>query len=164
MIRARWHNGTFLPMSNHPLGLNEGELVFLEYERDRSMNSHRHQFAAINEAWANLPERLMGYPWAATAETLRKHALIETRYCDVGVLVAASAAEAQRMAAYARQMATLAHGYAIVATDGAVVRVFTPQSQSRKAMGSKVFQESKTAVLDWIADQIGVKSHELEQQ
>ena len=162
MIRARFQNGAFVPMTNHDLGLAEGELVFLDYARDRSTNSHNHQFAAIAEAWQNLPEHLMAFPWAATAETLRKHALIQTRYCDVGVMVAASKAEALRMAAYAGQLATQAHGYAIAATDGPVVRVFTPHSQSRKAMGAKVFQESKTAVLDWIADKIGVKSHELE--
>lgn len=162
MIRARWRNGGFFPLMSGDTGLSDGELVFIEYHRDRSIKGHNHQFAVIHEAWLNLPERLSEMPWAATAETLRKHALIKTRYCDVGVMVAANNAEALRMAAYAGQLATAAHGYAITATDGPVVRIFTAQSQSRKAMGAKVFQESKSAILDWIAVEIDITSQELE--
>jgi hypothetical protein len=153
--RARWMNGGLRLLTNQPPELAEGETVIVEIERARSMRSHRHQFAEIAEMWATLPESMAELPYAQSPETLRKHALIVTGYCDVETIDAGTKAAAARIAAYVGDLARKAHGYAIVKVEGPVVRCYTPHSQSVRAMGSETFQESKTKVLDWIAARIG---------
>jgi hypothetical protein len=128
----------------------EGEIVRLTVEAERSWRSHNHQFATIADLWANLPERLAAMPYAKSAETLRKHALIECGFADCETIDAGSKAAAERVAATVGRLANLAHGYAIVAISGPVVRCYTPQSQSVRAMGGKEFTRSKHAVLEWI--------------
>lgn len=132
-----------------------GEVYRMVEHHDRSMNSHRHFFAAINEAWKNLPDELLDeYP---TPEVLRKKALIRKGYRDERTLVCSSKAEAQRVAAFI----VPTDEYAVVTFRDAVVRVWTAQSQSVKAMGAKDFQQSKSDVLDFIADLLGVSTDEL---
>ena len=46
--------------------------------------------------------------------------------------------------------------YAVVTVREAVVRVYTAQSQSVKAMGAKAFQDSKTKVLDALGYRIDI--------
>ena len=53
------------------------------------------------------------------------------------------------------------HGYAMKVGARPHQTVWVPQSQSQRAMGGKRFQESKQAVLNWIAAQIGVDAEEL---
>jgi hypothetical protein len=132
-----------------------GETYTMAPVEDRSAASHRHFFAAVNEAWANLPEG-MGetYP---TAEHLRKAALIRAGYRDERSIVCASKAEALRVAAFIKPM----DEYALVAISEAVVRVFTAQSQSLRAMGKAAFQKSKDDVLEALAAMIGVRAEEL---
>lgn len=132
----------------------EGEIVVMSVEAERSMRSHNHQFAQIEECWRTLPESLAQMPYAKSAETLRKHALVVTGYADCETIDAGSKAAAERVSAYVGRLATQAHGYCIVTVSGPVVRCFTPQSQSIRAMGSKEFQASKTKVLEWIEDLI----------
>lgn len=53
-----------------------GEKYHLVPHYGRSENSHRHQFAAIHDAWANLPSDMhMLFP---SSESLRKWALIKS--------------------------------------------------------------------------------------
>lgn len=132
-----------------------GELYRLVEHHDRSMNSHRHFFASIAEAWKNLPDEMLDeYP---TAEHLRKRALIRKGYADERSFVCASKAEAQRMAAFMKPM----DDYAVVSVREAVVRVWTAKSQSVKAMGNRDFQQSKSDVLDFVAGLLGVTADEL---
>ena len=132
-----------------------GEVYRLVEHHDRSMNSHRHFFASLNEGWKNLPdEKLDEYP---TPEHLRKKALIRKGYADERSIVCASKAEAQRMAAFMKPM----DDYAVVSVRDAVVRVFTAKSQSVKAMGNRDFQQSKSDVLDFVADLLGVTTDQL---
>jgi hypothetical protein len=132
-----------------------GEPYCLVPHEERSVNSHRHYFAAINEAWSNLPEDLVEqFP---TPERLRKYALVRAGYADERSIVCASKAEAQRVAAFIRPM----DQYAVVTVSESVVRVYTPQSQSMRAMGKKAFQESKDKVLNVIAQMIGVSAETL---
>lgn len=128
-----------------------GETYKLVEHHDRSANSHRHFFAVIAEAWSNLPDHcLEAYP---TGEHLRKKALIWKGYRDERTIVAASAAEAQRVAAFVKPM----DDFAVVTVKDAVVRVWTAKSQSTKAMGAKDFQASKSDVLDFVDDLLGVE-------
>lgn len=128
----------------------EGEIVTIAAENERSAQSHRHMFATIHDLWVTLPDSVAEMPYARTAETLRKHALVVTGYADCQTIDAGSKAAAERIGAYVSTLANQAHGYAIVKVSGSVVRCYTPQSQSVRSMGSKRFQESKTAVLEWI--------------
>lgn len=132
-----------------------GERYMLAEHHERSGNSHRHYFAAVHDAWMNLPEdQAERYP---TSEHFRKTALIRTGFRNERSLVAASNAEALRIAAFIRPV----DEYAIVIVKGCVVIEYTAKSQSQKAMGKEDFQASKQAVLDWCAEQIGVPPEQL---
>lgn len=159
--RARWDNGTLRLMANNLPDLDAGEIVTVTIERGRSLNSHRHQFAFIREAWSSLPEALQGAPWAETPETMRKHALIATGYHQSYTLDCGANATAQRVKTALVSAEAGKHGYAIGRVRGPVVTVWTPESQSMRSMGGKRFQESKTAILDWMAAQIGVSPEAL---
>lgn len=132
-----------------------GEVYRLAVQEHRSQASHSHYFAAIHEAWMNLPEHLA--EWFPTAEHLRKHALIKAGYRDERSIVCNSKAEAQRIAAFIKPM----DEFAVVTTHEAVVTVWTAKSQSKAAMGKQVFQESKNKVLDVLAEMIGVQPETL---
>ena len=159
--RARYMNGTLRLLTNGPIGLDEGEMVFVSIDRARSAVNHKHQFAWIKDAWLNLPETAQGQPWADTPETLRKHALIATGYHQSLTLDCGANATAQRVKAALLAAEVKAHGYALGQVRGPVVRIWTPESQSMRAMGGDRFKESKAAILDWIAAQIGVSPEEL---
>lgn len=159
-IRARWADGCFRPLGDHASRccqpLADGELISLTIERGRSERSHRHQFAWVAEAWRNLPESEQDAPWAASPETLRKHALICTGYAHSAAVDAGSAAAAQRMVPLLTSLATTAHGYALVQARGSSVVVWTPESQSLRSMGADRFKASKDAILTHIAGLIDV--------
>lgn len=132
-----------------------GEVYTLVAHEVRSQASHNAYFAAVSRAWQNLPEHLAErFP---TAEHLRKYALIKTGYHDERSIVAASKAEAQRIAAFIRPL----DDFAIVTVSEAVVTVYTAKSQSMRAMGKAVFQASKEAVLALLADMVGTTPDEL---
>ena len=132
-----------------------GEIVVVTVEAERSWRSHKHQFASIRDLWANLPESMSEMPYAKSAETLRKHALIVTGHADCETIDAGSKAAAERVGAYVGSLAGRAHGYALTKISGRVVRCYTPHSQSVRAMGAQTFQKSKTDVLEWIEGLIG---------
>ena len=124
----------------------EGEVVVLAAENERSMRSHRHFFSALHDLWLNLPERHAGAPWAQSSEHLRKYALIRTGYADSQSFPCSTAAEAQRWASRLRPL----DEFSVIVVEGSTVVRFTAKSQSVKAMGSKVFNASKQAVLQFI--------------
>lgn len=133
-----------------------GEVYTLsEVDPARSMASHRHYFAAVYEAWLNLPEG-DAERWPS-ADHLRKYALIRAGYRDERSIVCSSKAEAQRIAAFIKPI----DDYALVAVSEAVVRVYTAKSQNIRAMGRKVFAESKDAVLGILAGMIEVSKEQL---
>jgi hypothetical protein len=133
-----------------------GEVYTLtEADHGRSGASHRHYFASVYEAWLNLPE--IDAERFPTADHLRKYALIRAGYCDSREIVCASKTEAVRLGAFVKPM----DPYALVAVAGPVVRVYTAKSQKPRAMGRKVFQESKDAVLGVLAGMIEVSREQL---
>lgn len=160
-FRARYENGSFRILANAAPDLDDGEIVFVSIERGRSANSHKHQFAWLKDAWANLPESVAGLPWAETPDTLRKHALIATGFFQTYTLDCGAEAAARRVKAALVSAEANSHGYAIGRVSGPVVQIWTPRSQSVRAMGGKVFQESKSAIMEWIADKIGVTADQL---
>lgn len=160
-IACHWDGRAFVPLRQSAGQCTErfgaGEIVLLDVQEERSALSHRHYFAAIREAWANLPELYDGR-WPSP-EHLRKWALIQSGYSDERSIVCASKAEARRMAAFIQPC----DEYSIVLALGSVVRVFTARSQSLRAMGKAEFQASKDHVLETISKLIGTTAGELEQ-
>lgn len=154
----RWDGSAMVPI--RPRAADRayviGQEYILEIVEPRSGAQHRYYFAAVAEAWRNLPEALSDE--YADAETLRKKALIRTGYRDERSIVCASKAEARRMAAFIAPM----DRYAIVDAREAVVRVWTAKSQSVRAMGKKEFGESIEAVLAFCAGLIGVAPADLQ--
>lgn len=153
-IGAIW-DGSALVLRSDP-GLDVGERVTVEITRARTGQTHRHQFAWVREAWETLPEHVAMQPWAETPETLRKHALIATGYHSKTVLAMESKKAARDVKAAMLATHSTAHGYALGAVVGSILTIWTPDSQSYKAMGRERFNESKRAILEWIAAQIEV--------
>jgi len=159
--RARYSDGTLRLMTNDAPDIPPGEIVGVTIERGRSEASHRHQFAWVHDAWLNLPEGLRDMPWAETAETLRKQALIATGFHTVQVIDCGANATARRVRDALLPACIAAHGYAVAQVRGTVVTVWTPESQSYRAMGGERFKESKAAIMDWIAEKLGVTGDDL---
>ncbi len=154
LIAWKWDGDAMIPLRRFAKAANAyfvvGEDYLLEEVNERSGPAHRHYFAAVRECWQNLPEGMEDrYP---NPEALRKFALIKAGYRDERSIVCASKAEAARVAAFVRPL----DGLAIVVVSEAVVTVYTAKSQSMKAMGGKVFAESKEAVLRVLAAMIEV--------
>ena len=156
----RWTGEAMEPLPRFRARCDEaftvGETYRLTAEEERSLRSHRHYFALVHDYWLNIPEK-MGDRWPSE-EHFRKWCLIQAGYADERSIVCANKTEAQRVAAFMRPM----DSYAIVTVHEAVVRVFTAQSQSMKAMGAKVFQQSKDKVLEIMAGIVGAVSPEAE--
>ena len=133
-----------------------GQNYRLEENNPRSQATHNHFFASVAEAWKNLPEDIAER--FATSDHLRKWALIKAGFRDERSIALASKAEAQRVAAFIKPC----DDFAIVVVNLAVVSIYTAKSQSMRAMGSKDFQASKQAVLDVIANLVGVSSDNLQ--
>lgn len=144
---------------------NFADRVYVDWEEyrlgvieERSINSHNHYFAALADAWSNLPDHeLQRFP---TVEHLRKYALIRSGFASEQQFVCTSKAEAARLAQWLKPI----DDYSVIVPREATVMRYVAQSQSRKAMGNEEFQRSKTAVLDFVADLIGVTRKQLEQQ
>jgi hypothetical protein len=159
ILLYRWSGEAMVPLGRFAKEarslFDAGETYRLETVEERSRQSHDHYFACIRDAWLTLPEAQ--YKRFPTEEHLRKYALIKCGFADQRTVVCASKAEAQRWAAFIKPM----DSFAIVMATGCVVTVWTAQSQKLRAMGKKKFQESKRAVLDYLADFLGAKAKDL---
>lgn len=131
-----------------------GECYAVSVEHERSQASHRQYFAALNDAWLNLPETDERFP---TSEHLRKWALIQCGFCDERSAVFQSAEDARKAAA----LIAPADDYAVVVHSGPVVKVYTAKSQSVRAMGKDDFQKSKQAVLELVSNLSGTGAADL---
>lgn len=47
--------------------------------------------------------------------------------------------------------------YSVITIEGTTIYRFVAQSQSKRAMGAKRFQESKTAIIEYLEDLLGVE-------
>lgn len=132
-----------------------GENYRLAPPQERSMKSHGHYFAVLHQAWLNLPEdKALEF---VDAEALRARALIACGFAKSRQFVASTKAEAVRIAAFIR----FDRHYSVVTVKDFVVTEFTAASQSLKAMGPKVFQQSKEAVFEYAAALCGVSVKQL---
>jgi hypothetical protein len=137
----------------------QGEVVSLVPHQDRSHATHAHQFAWLNDAWANLPDHLQDqFP---TAEHLRKWALIKAGYYDEQRIDVGSKAGALRVAQAIRSFP--GEDFSAVVVRGPLVVVRRPKSQSRAAMDKVAFQTSKTALMVVVAELLGIEPETLGQ-
>lgn len=136
-----------------------GEVYTMAPVEQRSEASHRQEFAWLREAWLSLPDALAAdYP---SPEHLRKRALISTGYCNTTDYICSSNAEALR---WSTNLSKEVDEYAVVIVSQTVVRVHKAKSQSRRAMPKDEFQASKTAIIDWVANLLGVEPDNLARQ
>ena len=139
----------------------EGDAYEIELHEPRSTKSHNHFFRAVHEAWKNLPDHIAErHP---DSEHLRKFALIQTRWSVNRTIVCESAETAQAVAAAAGAL----NESALVVVDDKVVTIAVARSQKTSgpgAMNKEEFQQSKQAVLDYVASLIGVDSATLSSQ
>lgn len=160
MFACMFKSGAFHPLRRHHNEIagkfGDGQIVLLEDIEERSEASHRHEFAWLREAWLTLPESMAGE--YRSPEHLRKKALIATGYCTQTDYVCATKAEAARWAVNLKREL---NEYDLVIVSESVVRVVRPKSQSRKAMPGGEFQQSKTAILEWVSGLIGVTPAQL---
>lgn len=148
----QWDGDHMVPMPRFAQ-LCDKTFVVHEYYRmnvilERSWRSHAHYFAALHEAWANLPEEYQMESWAQSSEHLRHFALIRVGLFDAKIDQVSTNAEAIRTAALIRPLAPLS----VVTAVRSTVVTHTAQSQSYAAMGGAEFQKSKGLVLDFVAD------------
>ena len=114
-------------------------------EEERSGASHRQYMAAVHEGWMQLPE-----PWDIAFPTemhLRKYLLIKAGFCTITKVVGAKRVPVD--------------DYAIVCEEDGVTTIYQAKSQAYRAMGKEEFAKSKTAVLDLLADMIGITTTQL---
>lgn len=129
----------------------------VEYQ-DRSIKSHNHYFSRVAELWSNLSEA-DAERWP-TPDHLRRYALIKCGFFDSSTLVLRSNAEAVLAAQWSKPV----DEFSIFTAKDCTCTRYTAKSQSMRAMGKEVFQDSKTKVLEWIEDHIGVPHEAPKQQ
>ncbi len=155
-IQFQWDGDALVPASGY--WRREADKQFVVGQRYRmveeneiSSASHRHEFAWLREAWNSLPDHMLDqYP---SSEHLRKYGLIAKGHCTMTQHPCVSVAEAERLEATIRRYVDK---YAIVRRRGPVVTVFEAVSQSKRAMGAPQFQQSKSDLMDFVADLLGV--------
>lgn len=131
--------------------LTVGQRYRMVEEAERSTASHNHEFAWLTEAWNSLPDELLAqYP---SSEHLRKFGLIKKGHCTMKQHVCMSEAEAERTEVAIKDEADK---YALIIRRRNVVTVYRAVSQSRRAMGAKMFQQSKSDLMDFVGDLLGV--------
>ena len=161
-LPCRWTGEAFEPLPRYRAECDRhyvvGDVYRLTEHVERSQASHNHEFAWLTEAWRNLPENLADlYP---SPEHLRKRGLIEAGYYDEMAVDAGGNAAALRVASAFRNI----DEFSLVIVRGPIVIRRTAKSQSRRAMGAKEFQESKSALMDVVAAMIGVTPEALNRE
>lgn len=132
-----------------------GEVLIWEQVHPRSVKSHSHYFAVLEEAWLNLPETIsMEFP---TMHHLRTYCLIKAGYCTVTKVACATNRSAITLIASVAEMDSFA---VCELTNNNVVTTYRAKSQSTREMGAEEFQKSKTAVLEIVSEMVGVEFKE----
>jgi len=160
LIRMRWDGAVLRPFPDWLRlareFLTEDEQYMVTVAKERSVRSHNHFFAAVQEAWLNLPEGMATQ--VPTFHHLRKFALIKTGHCHSETFVMTTPGDALRLAAALRRQRD---EFTIITVTGCAVVRYAAKSQSEKAMGAKEFQASKQAVIDYLASLVGISADQL---
>ena len=153
-------NGWFKAEARFVWTCDQDYVVHEKYKMDiteaRSAASHSHYFAAVTEAWSNLPEN-QAHRWP-TPEHLRKWALVQCGYAHADHRIFSTKQDALTAAAMARSR----DKYAVISVNDNIVTIYTAESQSLKNMDKKKFGESKQKVLDLLSDMLHITPKQLE--
>lgn len=132
-----------------------GGVYRINFEDNRSAESHNATMAGIARAWNNLPpEQAKRFP---TAKHFRKWLLIQNGFCDTRDTVCDTEDDARRFAVLARDL----DSYAVIVVRGNVVTIYTAQSMALKAMGKDTFETAKQLILQQAAEMVGMTVAEL---
>ena len=146
----------FVARCNHQYVV--GEVYRLVNEEERSSATHNHYFASLTELYTQLPHDIADR--FVNLEHFRKWCLIKEGYTTEQTFVLHSHEEAMIFAALFGRY----EPYAVIIIGGSMVKIYIAESQSRKAMGAKRFQQSKTAVLDLASSLVGVSREQAEDE
>jgi hypothetical protein len=159
-----WDGATMTPVARYARAAREqfgepGSTHILAPYEERNMKFHNMCFAALHEAWVNLPEGVAAR-WPQGAEHFRKWLLCNksTFYRETEAVFPTREA-ALHAAVFARQGD---EDYVFVygprpTTDGQwLVIKRTPRSQAQHRMSPREFEESMTQILDAAGEFIGV--------
>ncbi len=154
-IPMSWTGEAFEPVARFRKLCDEEFVVGQHYrvtaEEERSEASHGHYFVVLGKAFSTLPDDAAErFP---TEDHLRAYCLIKAGFCDITTTPLGSKADALRVVALVKTL----DPFALAVPRDNVVTIYRAQSQSYKAMGKERFQASKTAVLDILADMLGVE-------
>ena len=138
--------------------LEFGRIYRLEAVEFRSTQSHKHYFACLQTAFDNLPEAHANR-WR-TPDELRKWALCQTPFRDTQEFHTPSHAEAIRLATHFAQM----REFSVCEIRDNMVLRHTPHSQDYAHMANREFQASKSAVLNVLANILGVPVEDLKRE
>lgn len=146
-------SGYWRRMANEHLVV--GQRYRLVEESERSAASHNHEFAWLAEAWRTFPEDRADelYEQFPSTEHLRKYGLIKKGHCTMTQYPCQSEAEAERLQVTLKGEVDK---YALVLRRRNVVTVYKAVSQSKKAMGPAQFQQSKSDLMNFVGDLLGV--------
>lgn len=158
----RWDGDAMVPLPAFAKSADRmfviGHVYTLTEIEERSTATHNHEFAWIKEAWQQLPEELAElYP---SPEHLRKRALVQAGFYNEDIIDVGSKAGAIRVAAAFRAI----DDFSVIIVRGSIIVRRTAKSQSRRAMDKAEFAASKSAIMDIIADLIGVSPETLAAQ
>lgn len=155
-IKYQWDGEALVPSSGFwrrqaDAHLVVGEIYRLVEEAETSDKSRAHEFAWLKEAWNSLPDNLLEqFP---SPEHLRKYGLIKKGHCTMKQHVCFTEAEADRTRIALDEEAD---EYALIIRREKVVTVYRAVSQSRRAMGAPMFQKSKSDLMEFVGDLLGV--------
>lgn len=134
-----------------------GQIYTLEQvDEARNMNAHNAYMAEVASAWENLSDAATKK--LKTPTHLRKWALIETGWYDEQIVDCGTHELASRMATFTHQT----DEYCEIRIRKNLLVIRRPRSQKRSKMNSEDFKKSSKAVLDLLADMIGVNRTVLE--
>lgn len=160
-IKVMFNGVSFMPMDRDrhycKVMFGAGQVLMIDPEEERDMNSHRHYFVQLSEAWRSLPESFD--PQYPTLEIFRKKLLVRAGWYHMTEMVCASAESAITTAAFMSDI----DPSVLIDIRGNVIRKYVARSQSLAAMGRKDFQKSKWDVLNLAAALIRVTPKQLEE-
>ena len=144
-----WDGEHFIPLPRFRALCDQQFVVHAEYplipSEERAMSHHRGYFAALHDAWMNLPEEDHGR-WPSS-EHFRSWLLVETGFCTETDYVMDNEKGARRLAMDLRRM----NPYSIIRVSGNVVKHFEPESQAVASANKERFGMQTKAVLELAA-------------
>ena len=157
--KFRWDGEVMVPLPGQQRLCDQqyvvGEIYQMEVIAERNMRYHRAYFAEINQAYANLPEKLNGV--FKNPDHLRAWCLIKTGHCKVYKFPVKTKTELMEYVGLIMRLTD----YPEIKTFGRVMRAYVPHSQSVRKMSKEDFDKSSRDVLDFIVSLLGTTREEL---